>query len=72
MLDGSDTQTESTLTSIPCELESEILLAHIFVTHHHANLSSHFLIHSLVQDNVHELIKATEHSRDVPVGIELN
>ena len=38
--------------------------------HHHANVCFVLLIHSIVQDNVHELIKATQHASNVPVGIQ--
>ena len=38
--------------------------------HHHANVCFVLLVHRIVQDNVHELVKAAKHASDVPVGIQ--
>ena len=38
--------------------------------HHHANVCFVLLVHRIVQDNVHELVKAAQHASDVPVGIQ--
>ena len=38
--------------------------------HHHANVCFVLLVHRIVQDNVHELIKAAQHASDMPVGIQ--
>ena len=38
--------------------------------HHHANVCLVLLIHRIVQDNIHELVKAAQHASDVPVGIQ--
>ena len=39
-------------------------------THHHANLCVCFVVYSLVQHNVHELVKAPQGACDLPVAIQ--
>ena len=39
-------------------------------THHHANLCMCLVIYSLVQHNVHELVKASQGACDLPVAIQ--
>ena len=39
-------------------------------THHHANLCVCFVIYSLVQHNVHELVKASQGACDLPIAIQ--
>lgn len=40
------------------------------VTYHHANICLVLLVHSIVQHDVHELIKATQHASDMSVGVQ--
>ena len=38
--------------------------------HHHADVRLQLLVHRVVQHDVHELVKAAKHARDVPVCVE--
>ena len=47
-------------------VETELAMS----THHHANLCVCLVIYSLVQHNVHELVKASQGACDLPVAIQ--
>lgn len=45
------------------------------MTHNHPNLmlfSRRHFFHSVLQHEVHELVKTTQHASDLPVRVELN
>jgi hypothetical protein len=69
---ASDYLQQTTLPQFTFSAIKNDLKIRRWPTYHHADVGLHFVVNSVVQHQIHELIKTAQYAADLPICIERN